>query len=159
LTNLRTEDGYDPAPIQGVDSDEQPSRDEQDENAVDRYNANQRAKDQALVDNPGDMTPEKADAATRLREYLAATNPAADADARRFASERLDDFNMAQLIGPLPVDPVLRSDARSRGQTRLEWQKKFEQGFAGGPPMTPDQVTQMLNNSEQQGRVVVMQQA
>jgi Hydrolase N-terminal helical domain len=159
LTNLRTDDGYDPAPIQGIDSDDQPSRDQQDQKAVERYGANQRAKDQALVDSPGGMTPEKADAATRLRDYVTATNPAADTDARRLASERLDDFNMARFTGPLPVDPILGSDARSRAQMRLEWQKKLEQGFAGGPPMTPDQVTQMLDNSEQQGRVVVAQQA
>jgi hypothetical protein len=159
LTNLRTEDGYDPAPIQGVDSDEQPSRDEQDHKAVDRYNANQHAKDQALVDSPGGMTPEKEDAATRLRDYAAATDPGADADARRLASERLDDFNVAHFTGPLPVDPILGVDARSRAQTRLEWQKKLEQGFAGGPRMTPNQVTQMLDNSEQQGRAVVTQQA
>jgi hypothetical protein len=159
LTNLRTDDGYDPAPIQGIDSDDQPSRDEQDQKAVNNYNDSQRAKDQALVDSPGGMTQEKADAATRLRDYTTATNPAADADARRLASERLDDFNMARFTGPLPVDPILGTDARSRAQMRLEWQKKLEQGFAGGPPMTPDQVTQMLNNSEQHGRAVVTQQA
>jgi hypothetical protein len=159
LTILRTEDGYDPAPIQGLDSDDQPSRDEQDQKAVDRYNANQRTKDQALVDSPGGMTPEKADAATRLRDYATATDPAGDADARRLAGERLDDFNMARFIGPLPVDPILGGDARSRAQMRLEWQKKLEQGFAGGPTMTPDRVTQMLDNSEQQGRAVVTQQA
>jgi hypothetical protein len=159
LTSLRVDDGYDPAAIQGVDADGQPSREEHDQKAVDTYNADQRAKDQALIDSPGPMTPEKADAAARLRDYATATNPAADADARRLASERLDDFNMVHFSGPLPVDPILGGDARSRAQMRLEWQKKLEQGFAGGPPMTPDQVTQMLDNSEQQGRVVVMQRA
>jgi hypothetical protein len=158
LTNLRVKDGYDPAAIQGLDADGQPSRAEQDQKAVDAYNANQRAKDQALVNSPGGMTPEKADATARLRDYATATNPAADAGARRLASERLDDFNMAHFSGPLLADPILGGDARSRAQMRLEWQKKL-QGFAGGPPMTPDQVTQMLDSSEQQGRVVLMQQA
>src|SRR5205807_3356573 len=35
LTNLRTDDGYDPAPIQGFDGDHQPSRDQRDQKAVD----------------------------------------------------------------------------------------------------------------------------
>jgi hypothetical protein len=159
LTNLRVKDGYDPAAIQGLDADGQPSREEQDQKAVDAYNANQRAKDQTLVDGPGTTTPEKADAAARLRDYVTATNPVADTDARRLASERLDDFNMAHFSGPLPVDPMLGGDARSRAQMRLEWQKKLQQGFAGGLPMTPDQVTQMLDNSEARARVVMTQQA
>jgi hypothetical protein len=159
LTTLRIKDGYDPAAIQGLDSDGKPSRDQQDHKAVDTYNADQCAKDRALVDSPGPMTAEKADAAARLRDYATATNPAANADARRLASERLDDFNLAHFTGPLPVDPILGGDARSRAQMRLEWQKKLEQGFAGGPPMSPDQVTQMLDNSEQQARVVVTREA
>jgi hypothetical protein len=159
LTTLRVQDGYDPAPIQGIDDDGQPTRDQQNQAALDAYNANQRAKDQALVNSPGGMTPEKADAAARLRDYATGTNSAADADARRLASERLNDFAMARFTGPLPIDPVLGGDARSRAQMRLEWQKKFEQGFSGTPPMNPDQVTQLLDNGEQQARAVVMQQA
>ncbi len=159
LATLRAEDGYDPAPIRGLDDDGQPSRDQHDQNAVNNYNVNQRAIDEALVNGPGGMTPEKADAAARLRDYALATNPAADADARRLASERLDDFATARFSGPLPIDPILGGDARSRARMRLEWQKKLEQGFAGMPPMTPDLVTQMLDNSEQQARVMVTRQA
>jgi hypothetical protein len=159
LTTLRAQDGYDPAPIRGLDDDGEPTRDGQDQNAVNSYDANQRAKDQALVDNPGSMTPEKADAAARLRDYATATNPAADIDTRRLASERLDDFNMARFSGPLPTNPILGGDARSRAQMRLEWQKKLEQGFSGAPPMSPDQVTQLLDNSEQQAQAVVTRQA
>ncbi len=159
LTRLRAQDGYDPAPVQGLDADGQPSRGDQASQALDRYNAKQRGIDEALVNRPGGMTPEKADAAARLRDYDTATNPTADADARRFASERLDDFAMAQFSGPLPVDPILGADARSRARMRLEWQRKFEQGFSEAPPMSPDQVTQMLDNSEQLARVVVTRQA
>lgn len=158
LTTLRVEDGYDPAPIQGLDDDGQPTHDEHDQDAVKNYDAKQRAADEALVNDPGGMTPEKADAAARLRDYATATSPAADPDARRLASERLDDFAMARFTGPLPTDPILGGDARSRARMRLEWQKKFEQGFTGGPSMTPDRVTQLLDNGEQEARAVVLQQ-
>lgn len=150
---------YDPAATQGLDDDSGPSRGEQDHRAVDSYNTSQRAQDQALVDSPDSPPAAKADAATRLRDYGTATDPSVNADTRRLASERLDDFAMAQFTGPLPVDPILGGDARSRAQLRTEWQKKLEQGFAGGPPMTPDQVTQLLDNGEAEGRVVVTQRA
>lgn len=159
VTNLQVDDGYDPAPIQGIDDDGKPSHDEHDRNAVKNYDAQQRQRDEELVNSPGGMTPEKADAAARLRDYATATNPAADPNVRRLASERLDDFAMARFTGPLPTDPILGGNARTRAQMRLEWQKKFEQGIAGTPPMSPDQVTQLLDNGEQQARAVVMQQA
>ncbi|WP_441005913.1 putative alpha/beta hydrolase, partial [Mycobacterium malmoense] len=159
LTNLRLRDGYDPAPIEGADADGQPSHAERDRKAIEGYNAHQRAADEALANGPGPLTPEKADAAARLRDYATATNGNADPDARRLASERLDDFAMARFSGPLPVDRVLGGDARARAQMRLEWQKKLEEGFSGAPAMTPDQVTQMLDNGEQQARAVVTQQA
>lgn len=75
LTTLRAQDGYDPAPIQGLDADGQPSHSAQDQQAVESYNTKQRALDQALVNSSGAMTPEKADAASRLRDYATATNP------------------------------------------------------------------------------------
>ena len=159
VTSLRVDDGYDPAPIQGIDDDGKPSHDEHDQNAVKNYGEGQRQRDEALVNSPGGMTPEKAAAAARLRDYATATNPAASLDARRLASERLDDFAMAHFTGPLPTDRVLGGDARTRAQMRLEWQKKFEQGFPGTSTMTPDQVTQLLDNGEQQARAFVMQQA
>ncbi len=159
LTTLTVQDGYDPAAIRGFDDDGQPSRSDQDRHAADGYNANQRAVDEALVNSPGPMTAEKTDAAARLRDYATATDPAADADARRLADERLDDFATARFSGTLPVDPILGGDARSRAQMRLEWQKKLEKGFSGAPPMIRDQVTQLLDNSEQQARVVITRQA
>lgn len=161
LTTLRTEDGYDPAPLQGLDDDGRPVPGEQGQAAVDNYGGDRRARDQALVDSPGPMTADKADAAARLRDYATATNPASDTDARRLASERLDDFHLARVSGPpLPADPILGIDPRGRAQLRLEMQKRYEQGsFGDGRPMTPDQATQLLDDAEQHGRVLAIQQA
>lgn len=159
LATLRVQDGYDPAPIQGIDDDGQPSPSDQNRNVVHGYDATQRAEDEVLLNAPGPMTPEKADAAARLRDYATVTNPVADSEAQRLASERLNDFVMTRFVGPVRVDRIMGGDARTRAQMRLEWQKKLEQGFAGAAPMTPDQVTQLLGNSEQQGRVMVMRQA
>jgi hypothetical protein len=159
IATLRVTDGYDPEPIQGTDADGQPNRADQDQNAVDHYTADQRAKDDELANGAGSSAVEKADAAARLRDYTTATSPNADGDARRLASERLEDFAMAGFSGPLPMDPVLGVDARSRAQMRLEWQRKLEQGLSGTPAMSPDRVTQLLDNSEQQARVVITQQA
>ncbi len=128
LTDLRAEHGYDPAPIEDVDGDGQPGLEQRGRESTDYYDANQRAKDEALVNSDGPMTQEKADAAARLRDFATATNPAADADARRLAGERLDDFRMAHFVGPLPKDPILGGDARSRAQGRLDLQRKLEQG-------------------------------
>ncbi|BBX10126.1 hypothetical protein [Mycolicibacterium aichiense] len=159
LTDLRAEHGYDPAPIEDVDGDGEPGAEQRGRESTDYYDANQRAKDEALVNSDGPMTPEKADAAARLRDFATATNPSADADARRLAGERLDDFRMAHFTGPLPTDPMVGGDARSRARTRLEWQQKLEQGAFGTNPLTPDQVTQLLDDSEQHGRVLVTQRA
>ena len=99
LTDLRAEHGYDPAPIEDVDGDGQLGPEQRGRESTDHYDANQRAKDEALVNSGGLMTPEKADAAARLRDFATATNPTADADARRLAGERLDDFRMAHFVG------------------------------------------------------------
>lgn len=159
LATLRVRDGYDPEPIKGADGDGQLSGADQDQNAVNHYTASQRAKDEALVNSSSSMVNEKTDAAARLRDYAMATNPTADSDARRLAGERLDDFSMARFSGPLPANPILGGDARSRAQMRLEWQRKLEQGLPGTPPLSPDRVTQLLDDSEQQARVVITQQA
>ena len=159
LATLRAQDGYDPAFIQGIDGDGQPTHADQDQKAVNAYNSKQRAIDEALANSPGGTTAEKGAAAACLRDYAIATNPTADAHARRLAGERLSDFAMARFNGPLPIDPILGGDARTRAQMRLDWQNKLEQGLSGTPPMKPDQVTQLLDNSEQQARAVVTQQA
>ncbi|MFY2858568.1 hypothetical protein ACOJVU_01680 [Mycobacterium sp. THU-M104] len=161
LTTLRVQDGYDPAPIQGLDADGQPSNGDQDQDqdqdqqAVGQYISTQRTPDEALVNDPATTAGDKSDAAARLRDYATATSPTADTEARRLAGERIGDFAMAHFIGPLPVNPILGGDARGRALMRLGWQKKLEQGFSVAPPMAPDQATQMLDNAEQQARAVV----
>ncbi len=159
LTELRVEHGYDPAPIEGVDGDGEPGSEQRGRESTDYYDANQRAKDEALVNSGGPMTQEKADAAARLRDFATATDPAADADARRLAGERLDDFRMANFVGPLPKDPILGGDARSRAQHRLDMQRQLQQGLYGMPPMTADQATQALDDGDQFGRVITAKQA
>jgi hypothetical protein len=160
LTDLRVEHGYDPAPIEDVDGDGELGPDQRGRESTDYYDANQRAKDEALVNSGGPMTQEKATAAARLRDFATATNPAADADERRLAGERLDDFRMGNFVGPLPKDPVLGEDARTRARRRLDMQQQLQQGgLYGLPPMTPDQATQQLDEGEQFGRVVAVKQA
>jgi len=160
LTELRTEHGYDPAPIEDADGDGELGAEQRGRESTHYYDANQRAKDEALVDGSGPMTPEKADAAARLRDFATATDPAADTDARRLAGERLDDFRMANFVGPLPRDPVLGGDARTRARGRLDLQRQLQQGgLYGLAPMTPDQATQQLDDGEQFARVTTVKQA
>lgn len=159
LTELRSGHGYDPAPTQGVDGDGELSPEQRGRESTEYYDANRRAKDEAMVNDGGPMTPEKADAAARLRDYANATNPAADADSRRLAGKRLDDFRMAHFVGPLPKDPILGGDARSRARARLDMQRQLEQGLYGLPAMTPNQATQQLDEGEQFGRALTVRQA
>ena len=159
LTELRSEHGYDPASIEDVDGDSELGPQQSGRVATEHYGATQRAKDEALVNGGGPMTPEKAAAAARLRDYTTATDPTADADAQRLASERLNDFRMANFVGPLPKDPILGGDARTRARGRLDLQQQLEQGLYGLPPMTADQATQQLDVGEQFSRVVAVKQA
>jgi hypothetical protein len=159
LTDLRAEHGYDPAPIEGVDGDGELGPEQREQESTDNYNANQRAKDEALVNSGGPMTSEKAEATARLRDFATATNPAADPDARRLAGERLDDFRMANFVGPLPKDPILGGDARTRARGRLDLQRQLEQGLYGLPPMTADQATQQLDDGEQFARSTTVKRA
>ncbi|MFN8229155.1 MAG: hypothetical protein U0R18_20800 [Mycobacterium sp.] len=161
--DLRLEHGYDPAGIEDVDGDGEASPEERGRTAPEHYNANQRAKDEALVNGPGPWTPEKDAAAARLRDFATATTPATDPnvtpEARELASQRLDDFRMANFVGPLPRDPIFGGDGRTRAQSRLELQRQLETGQLGFPPMSPDQATQALNDGESFGRVVTTKQA
>ncbi|WP_328350779.1 hypothetical protein OG976_16585 [Mycobacterium sp. NBC_00419] len=159
LTALRADHGYDPAPIEDVDGDGAPGAEQRGREATDWYDANQRAKDEALVNDGGPLTAEMADAAARLRDLATTTDPAAAPDARKLAGERLDDFRMAHFVGPLPTDPVVGGDARSRARSRLEMQQRLEQGTYGLAPMTADQATQALDEGEQFGRVVAVDRA
>jgi hypothetical protein len=158
LTTLR-EDGYDPGALQGLDDDGNLTHDQQNQAAVNKYDNGQRTTDQALVDSPGPWTPEKADAAARLRDFATATDAGAGVDARRLASERLDDFSKSRFNGPLSTDPILGGTAADRARMRLEWQKKMEQGLLGMPPMTADQATQALDDAEHGARVLTTQRA
>ncbi|CAN5859730.1 hypothetical protein BH09ACT7_BH09ACT7_19720 [soil metagenome] len=159
LTDLRVKHGYDPAPIEDVDGDAELGSQQRGQSGTDHYNAGQRAKDEALVNSGGPAAPEQAAVAARLQDYATATNPDADTDTRRLAGERLDDFRMANFVGPLPKDPLLGGDARSRAQTRLALQQQLENGFPGPAPMTRDHATQALDDGDQLGRVTVAKQA
>lgn len=158
-TTTLLSDGYDPAPLHGYDADGQPNQDQQTDRAADTYRTAQHQHDQELVTSPGEMTPEKVEAAARLRDYATVTDPAAHPDARHLAAERLDDFRMAHFIGPLPPDRTIGGDARTRAQTRLDLQKDLEHGLGDGRTFAPDQATGLLDTAEQRARVIVTQQA
>lgn len=148
-------EGYSPDATNGTDGralDSEPSA----QSAADKYDAGQKSADQTLVNSPGPWTPEKQTAAGRLRDFATINDPTANIDEIRYAGQRLGDYHMSYQSGPLPTDPVMGGDARTRAQTRQEWQQKLEQGFMGTQPMTPDQATEWLNRSEAQGRVVVL---
>lgn len=147
-------DGYDPVALHGYDGDGQPTLDQQTDRAADAYGTTQRDHDQQLVDEPGEMTPEKAEAAARLRDYATVTDSAADPDARRLAGERLDDFRMANFVGQLPPDMVLGGDARSNAANRLDMQRRLESGTVHPDiaPMTPDQASRALDEAETAAR-------
>lgn len=138
MTELRFRHGYDI---------EIPEGQSNTDSVTDGYQARQRAVDDTVGT-------QDADAAARLRDYAVATDPAATPDARRLADERLDDFRMATFVGPLPTDPVLGGDARSRARGRLQIQRKLELGAYELPAMTPDQATQTLDDGERFGRVL-----
>ncbi|GFG70893.1 putative alpha/beta hydrolase [Mycolicibacter senuensis] len=158
-TSKLLSDGYDPAPLHGYDGAGQPTQNQQADQAADTYGTTRRDRDQELAGSPGEMTPEKAAAAARLRDYATVTDPAADSEAQRLAGERLDDYRMANFIGPLPMDRTMGGDARTRAQTRLELQKDLEKGMADGRAFTPNQATQLLDTAEQNARVTVARQA
>jgi len=148
-------EGYTPDATNGADGRAEDA-DTGPESAADRYGASQRAEDQALVDSAGPWTPEKQAAAGRLRDFETINNPTSNIDEVRYAGQRLGDYRVAHESGPLPTDPVMGGDARTRAQTRQDWQQKLEQGVLGTPPMTPDQATEWLNQSEAQGRAMVL---
>lgn len=153
------EEGYLPDATEGADGRGGLTPGEQAQTDGEKYAAGQRAVDDALVNSAGPWTPEKQAAAARLRDYSTITDPRADPEAARYAAERLNDYHTAQFTGPLPKDPILGGDARSRAQTRLDLQKQLEQGLVGSPPMTPNQATEMLDAAESQSRVVALERA
>ena len=122
-------DGYDTDAIEGAEGEGEPSAQDQAHNAAEKYDATQRAADEALVNSEGPWTAEKQAAAARLRDFATVNDPNANPYAVQYAGERLDDYNMSKFVGPLPVDPVLGTDARQQARTRLE----FQQTTGGGP--------------------------
>ncbi|MGW0157783.1 putative alpha/beta hydrolase [Mycobacterium sp. NPDC003323] len=148
-------EGYSAGAMDGAEGSDQGSTSASDAMA-ERYDAGQRSVDQQIVNSPGPWTPEKQAAAGRLRDYATINDPTADIDALRYASQRLDDYHVANATGPMPVDPILGGDARSRAQTRLDWQQKLEQGLLGTAAMKPDQATEWLNQSEAAGQAAVL---
>lgn len=135
----------------------------------------QRARDQALVDKakaegrtafymPGGqgsgryMTQEEGEALARLRDYTTIADPAHDQyhspderdQASQLAGQRLDDYMVANSTGPVPKDPVLGGDARTRAHARLQLQHDLQYGqlawhreFTGA-----DEATQLMNEME-----------
>lgn len=155
LTELRVDSHYDPA-IDGADADAAPDGDHRTRtrDAIEYYDAVQRAEDVDLADSSGPMTPAKTDAAARLRDFAVARDPGADARSRELAGERLNDFQMARFSGPLPIDPLLGLDARDRAKTRLQLQQALEQGSLGLPAMSVDEATNFLDDGDHFSRVL-----
>lgn len=148
--------GYLPDAVDAADGDGVSGTDAARGEAAD-YNFQQRAKDLALVDGGGPMTPERAAAAARLRDYATIQNPASDPSAVNLAGERLDDFQTSRVpAGSLPLDHVLGADPQRRALVRQEWQRQLEQGTPTMPPMTPDEATAWMDQQEAQARVVAM---
>ncbi|GFG52711.1 hypothetical protein CQY20_01660 [Mycolicibacterium agri] len=151
--------GYDMDAVAGGEGQGEPSAEDKAQSAAEKYDATQRAADEALVNDGGPMTPEKEAAAGRLRDFATVNDPNANPYLKQYAGERLDDYNMSRFVGPLPVDPVLGKDARQLAQSRMELQAQLEKGLLGGPPMSPDQATAFLDSGESQARTLLLNQA
>ena len=149
-------EGYSPDAMAGGDGQQESSTTQDAKAEADQYGSRQREADQALVNSPGEWTPEKQAAAARLRDYDIVNDPTSDLDQVRYAGQRLDDYHTSITPGPLPTDPILGGDARSQARTRLEMQARLEQGLLGEPPMAPDQATAMINQSEAKARELVV---
>ena len=149
-------EGYEPSPLTGTEGTREAASTTDATAGADHYGSGQRAIDEAIVSSPGPSTPEKQAAAGRLRDYATVNNSAATLEEIRYAGQRLDDYRTANALGPLPTDPVLGGDARSQARTRLELQQKLEQGLLNTPPVSPDQATAIINQSQSDARALVI---
>jgi hypothetical protein len=152
--------GYIPDTVAAVDGEGDEPANRQAHADSDKYGASQSAADQALVNSPGPWSPEKRAAAGRLCDYATINDPNANVDEVDFAGQRLNDYQMSQVVGPLPTDTVLGGDAKTRAQARLQMQQLLESSnaFPNKPPLTPDQATRLLNQWETDGRAMVLGQ-
>jgi len=143
----------------------------------------QRARDQALADKakaegrtafymPGHegsgryMTREEAEALARLQDYKTITDPTHDYhhspderdQASQLAGQRLDDYLVANSTGPVPKDPVLGGDARTRAQARLQLQHDLQYGqLAWHREFTGvDEATRLMNEMESADRAAAL---
>ncbi len=66
---------------------------------------------------------------------------------------------MLRFVGPLPVDPVLGTDARQQAKTRLNTNNSWRRGFSVRPPMSVDAATAFLDSSETQARAIALNRA
>jgi hypothetical protein len=151
-------DGYDTDAIKGGEGEGEPSAQDEAGSAAQKYDETQRAADEALVNSGGPPTPEMQAAAARLRDFGIVNDPNANPYARQYAGERLDDYTMSRFVGPLPVDPILGTDARHQAQVRLDYQRQLEAGLLGAP-MSPDRATAYLDSCDTQARAIVLNRA
>ncbi|MDT5096568.1 MAG: hypothetical protein QOC76_305 [Mycobacterium sp.] len=152
-------DGYDTDAVKGAEGDGRLSEQDQARADAAKYDETQRAEDEALVNSGGPMTPEKAAAAARLRDFATVNDADANPYDVQYAGERLHDHNMADFMGPLPVDPILGTTAAQQARSRLEFQQKLEAGLLGSPPMSPNAATALLDSCDTQARAMVLSRA
>lgn len=151
-------DGYDTDAIKGGEGEGEQSAQDEADSAAQEYDETQRTADEALVNSGGPITPEMQAAAARLRDFGIVNDPNANPYAKQYAGERLSDYNMSRFVGPLPVDPVLGTDARYQAQVRLDYQQKLEAGLLGSP-LSPDMATAYLDSCDTQARALVVNRA
>nr|WP_090340167.1 hypothetical protein [Mycolicibacterium malmesburyense]CRL69144.1 hypothetical protein CPGR_01124 [Mycolicibacterium malmesburyense] len=149
-------EGYSPDAMKDAEGQQDSPATQQAKAEADQYGSGQREADQALVNSPGEWTPEKHAAAARLRDYDIINDPTASSDQVRYAGQRLDDYHTSITQGPLVTDPILGGDARSQARTRLTMQAQLERGLVGEAPMPPDKATAMINETEALARELVV---
>lgn len=151
-----TAEGYSPDAMKDAEGQQDSPATQQAKAEADQYGSGQREADQALVNSPGEWTPEKQAAAARLRDYDIINDPTASSDQVSYAGQRLDDYHTSITQGPLVTDPILGGSARSQARTRLTMQAQLERGLVGEAPMPPDKATAMINETEALARELVV---